>query len=419
MLGKLERLALFILERVVSQNLLFYFFNQNIFFMKQRFSFSWLTFCLFYCFFFDSFRVSSQNFGCIYKWRPSYSIAAETVRSTIPNGFFEPPFLGNIFYSGKNTSLPLTFRFGDIDERKAKGKQCGDDESGWILKQHEPENYRMTFSSNSANVTFGGQPTITVDCIKLRIESNTALGFTFSVMENSPVSVTIDNDWTGLDIEISVKIEDNAGIFEARDPDYKLTPWKIRKVPTACPTKLVLNSANPTSVQWGTWVVVSQPQLCTLEYEASPDIGTPGLGDYISQAIVEKFTGPFATDIFTMDDINMAWSLLNQITTADGVASYLFSSANPATFILNNNDHFKDDHQMAIVAGAVKVPISGLSSVFTQDAIMNKRVGFKLDQTYVNAIGATIKNTTINRKASGEIVGENFVLNAYEFKKTH
>ncbi len=384
--------------------------------MKQRFSFSLLTFCLFYCFFFDSFYACGQTIDCI-KWSKGLTVGEVD--------FFAIPIKPKI-YAGPGVSMGLTLRFGDLDKMVDEcGKTTPPVE---VDKQFEPlATYSITFSTESEDAGFGAitKKEITVSCTKF--EKGTYKGTPYLIMSNDkdPVTLKIKDDWDGSkEIVVKATIEDNPSNPDAKDDDYSYT-WTILLAKDP-PTKLKLTNSLPKGAD-NTWLEYSSIlNRATFEYQALPDIGTVGVGDYTNQILTEKFSLTLAEDMFTLDDIIASWLVLPSINImdADGVAQFAFKPGGAsATFLFDAEDQIEDTHTIPLL-GYLKIGKNQLTNIFTPEAIEAGKIGFKTKQNYVNSSNAIIGSTELMRHANATVTvaaGEKKILTftKQEFKKVH
>jgi hypothetical protein len=383
--------------------------------MKQRFSFSFLIFCLFYCFFFDSFYACGQTLNCI-KWAKGLNVT-EVYLLTIPT---DPKI-----YAGAGVSMGLTLRFGDLDKMT---DECTKGVPPLVVdKQFEPTVYSISFSTESADAGFGTITTkkIKVSCAKYGNDVYNGIKYIVMSNDDNPVMLKIKDDWDGkTEIVVNATIEDNPSNPDAKDDDYTYS-WTILLAKDP-PTKLKLTGSLPKGAD-NIWLTSSGPKdQANFDYQGLPDIGAVGVGDYTNQILTEKFSVPLAEDMFTLDDIIPSWLVLPSINImdADGVAQFAFvPGGNPGTFLFDNEDKIYDTHSLPLW-NYLKIGKNQLTNIFTAEAIEAGKIGFKTKQDYVNSTNTTIGSTELMRRANATVtVASNgkktLTFTKQEFKKIH
>ncbi|MCP3929570.1 MAG: hypothetical protein GY705_10755 [Bacteroidetes bacterium] len=184
--------------------------------------------------------------------------------------------------------------------------------------------------------------------------------------------------WTGTSIDVTVTVTDLGAPLppchtgDPKDLQYTYT-WTISQA-TQIPTKLVRVGTLPLENSWTPF----NPPLYNQGGVAFQYKGMTAAPPAYSGVIVkEEFPSVSSGGIFTMSDLTTAWKNAHPgITTADAAAQEIFYPGNPNSFPLNNSNEFEDYHTgWAMNTGMI-------STIFTSNAISNKRVGYKYDQKY-------------------------------------
>ncbi len=270
------------------------------------------------------------------------------------------------------STIDFSARFADLDDAKCP--------KGTFKKQFPLADYNIKFISSTPDAVFqNGSTTIEVGAQTIIQENNPFCpGETFDVFVSRNASLTILPSWSGTNIDVTVEVTDLGAALppchtgSPIDPSNSYT-WSIVNA-TNLPTKLVRVGSSPPE---NTWTSYSPPKYdeggVTFTYRAMPD-APPAYSDLI---IREEFPTLSAGGIFTMNDLTTAWKNMHPtILDADAAAQVIFQAGNPNSFALDSTHEFDDYH-----AGWT-MDVSLIPSIFTTDAINNKRVGYKYDQTY-------------------------------------
>jgi hypothetical protein len=338
---------------------------------------------------------TQTDFECCYVWSAGEPISFNSVGSIPLN---QAPITREV-KACEGEDINFSIRFWDVDMAK-----CSKRES---LTQFPNADYQITFTSSDVNATFqNGTNLIKVEAqfisplpnpydktkiVDVFVSENVILKVLPSIIL-VPITVTAT-------IKEIVPTLEECNTGNPTDPDATFS-WVVI-FNSNPPEKLTRSTLIPLE---NTWSYYAPPRFDGLGFVYKALTAPPPA--YKGVLVHETFESVSAGGLFTMDDILPAWRLVHpMMQTPDAVAMEIFNPGNPFSFDLSASHEFEDFHGGWALKSSVRI-----DNVFTKAAIDNKRVGYKLDQSY-KSCGVDLGTAEIWRRIDNK--------NKIELKKKH